>query len=313
LRHPTRTSLLPVLIGISVGCGPNQAPSKPEIDIEPAMPNTTDDLRLIITEPAVDPDADKLLYSTRWFQDGEIRPDVHGDVVPAERTVAGEYWIAELWATDGLLDSPVADATVYVFNTAPQATVQVRPHQPDTSSDLQAFVESSDLDGHPVELAYSWLVDGVASGRTTDTVPASVTAKGETWTVEVVPFDGDSWGLAASDQVSVVNSGPDTPVVGILPEQPRARRDPLQCALLDDVDDPDDDELSYRIEWRVDGVLFEDTTDTDLPGDTVPEGTTLAREHWECTLWADDGERQSRPGRASVEIGRGGAQDDADR
>jgi hypothetical protein len=60
-------------------------------------------------------------------------------------------------------------------------------------------------------------------------------------------------------------------------------------------------------------VLFEDTTDTDLPGDTVPEGTTLAREHWECTLWADDGERQSRPGRASVEIGRGGAQDDADR
>lgn len=304
MRRVASVLVLAGLWALAPGCASNDAPSKPGIDIEPAMPDTTDDLRLVITDPAVDPDGDPLFYSTRWFQDGEIRPDVHGDMVPAERTVAGEYWIAELWATDGVFDSPVADATVYVFNTAPEATVRVRPGQPDTLSDLQAVAEASDIDGHPVEFAYTWSVDGVVSDHATDLVPAADTAKGETWSVEVVPYDGDSWGASVGAEVSVGNTEPSQPSVGILPEAPRARRDPLQCVLLEEVADPDEDELSYRVEWRVEGELFEGTIDTELPGDTVPSGTTEPREHWECKLWADDGERESRAGRASVDLER---------
>ena len=304
MRRTDQLLLEASLLWLLAGCGTNGAPTAPEIDVEPVMPHTGDDLRLIITSPSVDPDGDQLLYHTRWFQDGEIRPDVHGDVVPSERTVAGEYWIAELWATDGVFESPVAASTAYVFNSAPEATVRLRPGEPDTRSDLEAHARASDLDGHDVSYDYSWTVDGVATDHQVDTIPSSDTAKGQVWAVEVVPYDGDSWGMGVSAQVSVGNAAPDTPVVGILPTQPLARQDALQCLLLEPVGEPDGDPLDYRIEWSVDGEAFDAATDNELPGDTVPAEHTNPHERWECVIWADDGDAESRPGRASVVIDR---------
>ncbi len=293
---PVSISTLLALLGLAAGCGPNQGPSRPEIDIEPAMPDTEDDLRLVITEPSVDPDGDAVFYQTRWFQDGEIRPGVRGDVVPAERTEAGEYWIAELWATDGALESAVAEATVFVFNTAPVASVHITPLQPDTTVALVARAVASDLDGHEVSFGYSWSVDGVASSHSEASVPAEDTARDEVWAVEVLPYDGDSWGEPVSAEITIANSAPTRPVVGFEPDEPMPGREDFSCVLLEEVFDPDGDALEFRVELWVDGELFEEANTTAIEGDTVPAGSTQRGQRGECKLWAGDGDRESRVG-----------------
>jgi len=188
---------------LSACAGPNRVPSAPVIDIEPAMPHTSDDLQLVMLEPAVDGDGDFLVYSNLWYQDGRVRMGATGRTLPAVRTTAGEYWIAEVWANDGALDGPVAAATVYIFNTAPEAEVRLLPPEPSSAVDLVAAVEVQDLDGHEVELEYSWWVDGEPVDLSGYTVPAEWTSGGQTWTVEVAPYDGDSWGVPAEASVAV--------------------------------------------------------------------------------------------------------------
>lgn len=282
--------------------GVNHAPSAPEIDIEPAMPHTLDDLRLVITKPAEDPEGDSLLYHTRWFQNGEIRDRVRGDVVPAQRTGAGEYWIAELWASDGLLESPVAEATAYVFNTAPEARVRLRPAGADTRDDLTASASGSDIDGHEVELEYTWSVDGAHTEHLGAVVEAASTAKHQRWAVEVLPYDGDSWGQAVTAELVINNAAPGSPVVGFSPEQPRLGRDDIQCVVLEASEDADGDSLDYRVAWSLDGEPFEETIDTDLVGDTVPGEETGREQRWECRIWADDGETEGPPGRGVLTL-----------
>jgi len=298
---PMGAALLAVCLCAACG-GPNKAPSAPEIDIEPAMPHTLDDLQLIITQAAVDPDGDKLLYHTRWFQDGEIRDQVRGDTVPANRTQAGEYWIAELWATDGQLDSSVAEATVFVFNTAPEAMVRIQPDQPDTRDDLEARARASDLDGHAVEFEFIWSVDGADTEHVSASVPAASTAKHELWTVVALPYDGDSWGAGVNAEISIANTTPGAPVVEISPDRPRAGRDDLLCVVDQPGDDPDDDEQSYRVAWQVDGADSEDAIDGEIPGDTIPTEATGRGQNWECRVWAADGEAEGPPGQGSVRV-----------
>ncbi len=268
------------------------------------MPDTTDDLQVVILEPAVDPDGDPLFYFTRWFHDGALAPNVRGDTVPAERTVAGEYWIAELWATDGQLEGPLADATIYVFNTAPEAEVWVRPERPDTRSDLVAMATATDLDDHDVSFTYSWFMDGVLTDNEAKRVPSADTTKGETWMVEVLPYDGDSWGYRQQASVGIENTLPEAPTLAIEPSQPQGGQDDLRCAVIQDAFDADGDPLEYRVEWRVEGALFEETTSSEIEGDTVQADSTEPFQSWECTVTADDGEGEGRPARVSVVLGR---------
>jgi hypothetical protein len=297
--------IVAALLLVGVACEqPNRAPSAPEIDLEPPMPYTWDDILLVIEEPSVDADGDRVFYSTRWFRNGEIYPDVHGDTIPAERTEAGEYWIAELWATDGSLESPVAAATVYVFNSPPEARVWIKPAEPGTAQDLQAMVRTEDLDGHEVELHYTWSLDGEATEFVEASLPAEATSKGQLWEVEVESNDGDSWGVPVRAEVSVLNTAPTAPSVAVEPEDARAREDDLQCVLLEAVVDPDGDALDYRVAWTVDGEVFEDVETSVLAGDTVSRWSTAPGQRWVCEMWADDGEGEGAGGRASVILGR---------
>ncbi len=303
-QRVARSVLMTVGLAWLAACASNQPPGKPEVDIEPPMPDTTDDLRLLIMEHAEDPDGDPLRYATRWYHEGALAPEVKGDTVPSERTTAGEYWIGEIWASDGELEGPVADATIYVFNTAPEAEVRIAPSEPLTRFDLVAVASATDLDGHEVEFGYSWSVDGVATDHQSDTVPASETGKGELWSVEVVPFDGDSWGTPQHAEVEIGNTAPGSPSVAIEPEQPNGSLDDLRCVIEEPAPDQDDDLLDYVMTWRVQGAPFEDTETTENEGDTVPSTATLPLQLWECTVVASDGESEGRPARVSVTTSR---------
>jgi len=91
------------------------------------------------------------------------------------------------WSTDSTCGLDLAPST---------PGVAVTPEYPDDDDPLDCAltIVSVDPEGNPVTYAGEWLVDGVPSGQTFTTLPASLpanfTAEGEEWTCSVVANDG---------------------------------------------------------------------------------------------------------------------------
>ena len=52
--------------------------------------------------------------------------------------------------------------------------------------------------------------------------------------------------------------------------------------------DGDGDDITYTVEWTVDGIEFTETDSTYLPGDTVPAAQLQADQVWACTITPSD-------------------------
>lgn len=120
--------------------------------------------------------------------------------------------IVKLAVTDsaGLVGS--AEVKVYL-DTAPTAPkISISPAKPTSADDLTVVIDepATDIDRAPGELTYTyvWTKNGVAAGVTDKTVPASLTAKGETWAVTVKANDPLLASPEASAQVVVGNAAP---------------------------------------------------------------------------------------------------------
>ena len=135
-----------------------------------------------------------------------------------------------------------------------QPVVDVTPDAPLTTDDLHVAASgSTDPDGDPVAYRYRWYRDGAHQSGLNDqtTVPASATARGQTWRCVVTPHDGRANRPAGEDSVVILNSPPvadddaystneDTQLVvgapGVLDGDTDVDGDPLTAALDDDVD-----------------------------------------------------------------------------
>ena len=143
--------------------------------------------------------------------------------------------------TDGFIDDQMLTLFVNGLPTAP--VVALTPDPATTSDDLVANIltDSTDPDGDPITYAYAWSVDGVSStASTSDTLPASATEKGQTWTVTVTPNDGKTDGPSGSDDQSIGNT---TPVVSdvVIDPDPATAEDVLLCTWSFSDDDGDSD------------------------------------------------------------------------
>jgi hypothetical protein len=117
---------------------------------------------------------------------------------------------AGLWLLAGCGDR---SRVVARENGAPSApAVVITPGTPGTSDELRAVLSlpSADPEGMDVRYQWRWLKDGVLLPElTSDTVPAALTRKGESWTVVVVPVDDlELAGPPASHTVTVRNTPP---------------------------------------------------------------------------------------------------------
>jgi hypothetical protein len=116
--------------------------------------------------------------------------------------------------------------------------------------------------------------------------------------VEVTASDGEEQSPPVlSELITIGNSAPSAPVIAILPVHPIGPQDSLQCVVLDDALDVDQDQISYELDWLVDDDEYPDApmasgwagpTTTLLDGDTVPAEDTSPGEEWTCTLRASD-------------------------
>jgi hypothetical protein len=153
-------------------------------------------------------------------------------------------------------------------------TVSIAPAEPTTVDDLVATVTGADH----AELV--WRRDDELVGKGAS-VSAALTAKHETWTVQVVRGPV----VVAEASVVVANAPPEVDVT----LEPDARRGEKLDADVE-VHDADGDEVTVTWLWYRDGALQDGLDDDDVPGAELFEG-----ESWEVEVVADDGEdRTSR-------------------
>lgn len=118
-------------------------------------------------------------------------------------------------ASDGTdTSSAGVSDTVTIENTAPTPpTIAIFPDEPEYGVDdvrCQVTVDSGDTDGDEVSYEFTWTRDGVAfTGASTtlyddDTVSASVTSEGETYTCSVVATDGTDDAATRTDSVTIL-------------------------------------------------------------------------------------------------------------
>ncbi len=106
----------------------------------------------------------------------------------------------------GELSGPTVD------NTPPPdpTSVNITPDPAYTTDTLTvSFTQGPDADGHTITHSYLWYLDGNPSVYTSDSLPSSVTNKGEAWKCRVTPNDGhDDGNPVFSNEVTIQNSPP---------------------------------------------------------------------------------------------------------
>lgn len=283
MRHALPLSLtLAALVGVPA-C--NDAPTGLQLALAPETPTTEDDLELTLATPAVDAQGDEIRYEIAWTVDGAPSATHEGLLrISGAGTAKGQVWEATVTPIDDQDEAgEAASIAVTVVNTPPRgAELVVSPAVATTTDDVSVAVSGQeDPDDDPLSLSYAWSVDGVPSGTEAE-LPASNFQKGQQVQVVVTVADDESETAFTSTALTIGNTPPTLSQVQATPPSPRVD-EPIACAPVDGAD-IDEDPLSYRYRWYVDG--------RELPDQTGAELTTgFAKEQIiACEVTISDGE-----------------------
>ncbi|MEC9390270.1 MAG: hypothetical protein VX944_09360 [Myxococcota bacterium] len=193
----------------------------------------------------------------------EGSPDSAGiTVFTADGLTVGTHTIA-LTATDalGLYATTVSVLEVNGLPTAPM--VRIEPNPARTTDALSVAIDADGIDpeGEPVSYRFEWSVSGELRSESAAVTPDR-TAKGEEWTVRVIPTDGRGEGPAGTDERAISNTVPVIESVQIGPDP--LTTESLAVPIVTAVD-PDDDPLTFAHAWTVDGAAVGDA-DGELDG-----------------------------------------------
>ena len=208
---------------------------------------------------------------------------------------------AQVTDPDGLEGACSASLTVEATGAplAPQVTLS--PDGARTDDDLEAMltVVPTDADGAPLDVTWSWSVDGVVvDALDGERVPADETARDEVWTVTVTAASG-----TASASLTIGNTPPPAPGVLLTPEAPVETLDGLWCEVAEGGEDPDGDAVSVGVTWQLDGSPWTGSTETTVvSGDTLPVAALDEDQVWTCVAVATDGTDDSEPAEASTTV-----------
>ena len=254
----------------------NSTPSTPVVVVVPSTPEREEDLTC--SASSTDADGDSLTYSYSWTVNGAAS-GVTGVSVAASYTENGETWACEVTATDGTATSAVGSDSVLVddyVNVRPEApVVHISPDPPDTTDALTVVFDAAsyDIDGDTLTYGYVWYREGAVSGETSNPLAASVTAKGEVWTVEVTPNDGYGDGASTTASVLILNSVPTLSSVTVSPAT--AYTDSTLTAVPAGWADADGDAVDYRYQWWVNGGAVSGATEVTLTGSNFVKGNSV--------------------------------------
>ncbi len=259
----------------------NRAPRIASLSLTPPEPGTED--AIVAHAVARDPDGDPVTLRYRWLVDERSVSLGASNTLEAAHTARGQRVRVEVTPSDGSLLGATRSAELEVLDSPPRVSLPViLPAAPTTLDPLEVIVTAEDPDGDPIELRLDWTVDGLPVEADGTSLDPALFVRGQWVQVEAIPNAGGLTGDAARSQpVEILNSPPGAPRVTIEPSWPVVGQDGLSCALLEPAVDPDEDTLSYRVEWTVDGAAHE--------GERVEAADLAWGQHWGCSLGADDG------------------------
>jgi arylsulfatase A-like enzyme len=189
-------------------------------------------------------------------------------------------------------NSPPKRLQTTIINTSPElGEVVFSPNRPHTDDRLLAWVTVTDADDDPIDIRYSWTVNG-----------EPISHKGLNLSGELFFDKGDKIELMVKidDGEEVIRAGPYTDTIldhppgpvglATLPAEPKPGLDDLVCTITAESVDPDGDELSYRFSWELDGAPYLGSTKTtNYSQDTIPASAIEAGQGWVCKATPNDG------------------------
>ncbi len=269
----------------------NGTPIPPVVAIDPAAPSTLDDLLLVTTTPASDPEGAPLVTTIAWLRDGAPQAAWAGQsTVLSADTATGEDWTLQVSVSDGMASAAATPVMITIGNGPPSIAVPtLGPNvlYTDTTATCSAGA-TSDPEGDPVTALYSWEVDGVpATGQTTASLSGGTWFdKGEDVVCVTTPDDGSALGApVGSAPRTVQNSIPSPPVISVFPSV-AAPSLGLTCLIDTAATDADPSDmatgLSLEYSWLVNAAP------AGITDPIVPSTATAAGELWTCQVTAED-------------------------
>ena len=279
----------------------NSIPATPEIKIEPPKPGTQHALSFVVAKQIPDPDGDPIIYRHQWFRDGaEV---TLGTIVPSAETKKGQKWRLQVTPFDGETAGKAATVETLVVNTPPKAPMVVlESYALTTDREIapRILIPASDDDDDPVSLRYAWSKNGKKQRFSSDKTKLSAqeTRKGERWTLEVTPHDGQQSGQSVTFSFEIENSPPSPPRIS-LNKSELTRQDRALVSIDKASTDLDLDRIVYRYRWYRDGVHVKSWP---LTKKTLDPGEHKKGEHWRVEVAPFDGSAEGEKAIAELRV-----------
>ncbi|MEL6341184.1 MAG: FG-GAP-like repeat-containing protein [Myxococcota bacterium] len=275
----------------------NTPPEPPKHAIWPPTPKTSDPLTVGVRTQPADADRDAITLDYQWYRNGQ--PIELPSVVPADSTRKGEKWTVKVTPKDSESAGRTVEASTVIVNTPPEPPVLVLDsYVVNTATAIQPRIarEAVDADGDSVALRFGWFLEGKPTRNSGNSLPASVTRKGQRWEAVVTPNDGADDGKATRLAFAIKNSLPSAPKVSFTNSTPTVR-ETSEVRIDKSSEDPDGDKLEYRFRWYRNGVPVQGWLETknSLKPDEANKGDRLRVE-----VVAFDGEGEGEVGQAEL-------------
>ena len=198
-------------------------------------------------------------------------------------------------------ETPACEADTNAAPTPP--IVSITPSEPTTDDALVArLVEPSvDADEDAVTPRIKWFKNGEAQDAFAGQleIPASETAKGELWKVEILGFDGVDAGYPGGAQVEIANTAP-VATATLEPDAPTTTDD-LNVTLVGE--DVDGDQVAGTYSWSKNGAPYVDAeTGQPVTGSILSSEHTERDDTWQVIVTPNDGDNDGNAIVLSVSI-----------
>ena len=270
---------------------PNNPPEVNSLVISPSLPTTLNDLFLTYTTQ--DLDGDQIIATEiEWRVDNTLTVE-SSTIIQSSATQRDQIWSAKIRVSDGIDWSDWSSVDVTIMNSAPVIdSLQLTPTNSYTNDSLSFTYAYNDFDNDEMAPAtISWYKDGVEQNGLSNqnTVPSSLTAKGENWTVSVYGNDGTDFSVdSLESSVIIQNSKPSV----IIQEMPAnisfVENQALGLTIAPEFADADNDQINFQISWLRNGFR-----EGSLDNSTFVAAQYFgAGQSWTCQITFDDGDAQ---------------------
>jgi len=135
--------------------------------------------------------------------------------------------------------------------------VRLEPEVPLPGGRVRALVQASDPDGGSLRLRYAWTLDGAPVGSDIPELTLERGRKGAELALSVVASDGSAESIPSHARTELGNRPPLLTAVLLEPAEGLQVGGTVKA--VPEAQDPDDDALSYEVEWLVNGKPFHES------------------------------------------------------